>query len=51
MQQKLSPVCPGQIDPESANLGGQEEDEDVVVPVELVDDGMAGSDRRGTVLK
>ena len=45
------PVCPGEVDTEAADLGGEEEDEDVAALVELVDQGLSRTYRSRPVLK
>jgi len=50
MRKQFLPVCSGQVDPEAADFGRQQEDEDVAASVELVDQGLAGADRGRAIL-
>ena len=43
------PVGPCQINSQPSDFCGQDENEDVVAPVELVDDPLSRSDRRSSV--
>ncbi len=46
VQLKNSPVGASEIDAETSDFGGEDEDEDVVVPVELFDNALTRTDRR-----
>ena len=46
VQLKNSPVGTSEIDAETSDFGGEDEDEDVVVPVELFDNALTRTDRR-----